>query len=33
MMEVMGMTLDDAKEAFGEYASSIQTIKTAENFD
>lgn len=33
MMDVMGITLDDAKEAFGEYASSIQTIKTAENFE
>ncbi|MCR5770645.1 MAG: ABC transporter substrate-binding protein [Butyrivibrio sp.] len=33
MMDVMGMTLDSAKEVFGDYATSIQTIKTAENFE
>ena len=32
MMAVLGMDMDSAEKAFGEYASSIQTIKTAEDF-
>ncbi len=32
MMDALGMTLESAEEAFGDYASSIQTIKTAEDF-
>jgi putative ABC transport system substrate-binding protein len=33
MMEALGMDLDAAQKAFGDYASSIKTIKTAENFE
>ncbi len=33
MMESLGLDMESAEKAFGEYASSIQTIKTAENFD
>ncbi len=32
MMETLGMDLDTAEKTFGEYATSIQTIKTAEDF-
>ena len=32
MMDALGMDLESAKKAFGDYASSIQTIKTAEDF-
>ena len=33
MMEALGMDKESAEKAFGEFASSIQTIKTAENFE
>ncbi len=32
MMDTLGMDLESAEKAFGDYASSIQTIKTAEDF-
>lgn len=33
MMEALGMDMESAEKAFGAYASSIQTIKTAESFE
>ena len=33
IMEALGLDLDTIESAFGEYASSIQTIQTAESFD
>ena len=33
MMDALGMDKESAEKAFGDYASAIKTIKTAENFE